>query len=478
MQLTPENEQIPVHLGATSIYINKRAPFNYAVAMQLSFSAQAIAECTNPAQQFLLQQINSETRPFMRLKMLLIAFLGFYRAQGIRLNHCAELFNVAPATISDWTSVLLSAFTGPILIENVRQFIQNTNRELQSRGETFLTTETAAAAQASPQQQEQAASTAATQTAIPATSDYALSPYGLIHRGSLASILHPLHQALGLQWNKQAPATASASIQNQSISVDDLMEQLTLELTQARTANLAPDIQAIIQALSQAFNIATTTSAKLRILLVTASYARSMLYKRITSDLCDILGLNSRTAIDWFANFKRHLNDANPNQDLNTRLTTTISWLSNMPTLDSQRTITLIAPPDLTRQAPAQTATAATTTQHAAFQHLRQALTQVPSSPVPTPQQLLQLNLPAAQAPATTHRRATQQLKQRQHPYTRPVQQEATMVHPQQLPTTALRFSPQPQQPIAQTHTATVRFAPQPQQEHQERQQDDQQPRR
>ncbi|MGL5298553.1 MAG: hypothetical protein ACRC9W_08495, partial [Plesiomonas sp.] len=26
LQLTPENEQIPVHLGATSIYINKRAP--------------------------------------------------------------------------------------------------------------------------------------------------------------------------------------------------------------------------------------------------------------------------------------------------------------------------------------------------------------------------------------------------------------------------------------------------------------------
>ncbi|MGL5334612.1 MAG: hypothetical protein ACRC9R_00435 [Enterovibrio sp.] len=421
LQLAQED---PAQLAAV-IHHRRAAAFNYSIAMRLSFSEQAIANCeNNQAQQFLLQQINNEIQPYIRLKLLIMAFLRFYRSTDINLSRCAELFNVATGTISDWFSGVLDSMTRST--GQISQFIVETRNDLLTRGEVLLATETARAAPLLPAQ------TRPTPTARE-RSDSCWTSYGLIQRNSLASIFQPLNQALGLRWNGTDPDTASSAIESRVIAVHTLMLQLTFDLDSANLNVIAPEAQAIVRALLTAFNEHKNPSIRLRILFIIINYTRSILYYRVTGDLCGILNINSKTAASWTHNFKQHIANPRSNErDRNNSLEAAIRWLSELPNLINQHCINLIPRVHIS----AQTATATTTNDQAS------------RSTEPVPHQLRQLleeNRQIAQGAPLVHRHAAQQVRRYQpYAYTRPLQQRA--ITPQQMPLSpTLRFSSQPE---------------------------------
>ncbi|MGL5291029.1 MAG: hypothetical protein ACRC9T_03765, partial [Vibrionaceae bacterium] len=189
LQLAPEHT---VQLEFV-IHHKRSAAFNYMIAMRLSFSEATLAACQehNQVQHFLLLQINNETQPYIRLKLLIMAFLRFYNSTEINLSRCAQLFNIAAGTISGWYSGNLNSLT--CSIESISRFIANMRQELQDRGETLIMT------QAAQLPREQTTATEAPEE----TNNSCWTTFGLIDRTSLASILHPLYQMLGLRWNNQ-----------------------------------------------------------------------------------------------------------------------------------------------------------------------------------------------------------------------------------------------------------------------------------
>ncbi|MGL5291784.1 MAG: hypothetical protein ACRC9T_07670, partial [Vibrionaceae bacterium] len=311
------------------------------------------------------------------------------------------------------------------------------------------------------------------------TNNSCWTTFGLIDRTSLASILYPLYQMLGLQWNNQEPDAASQAVTNKSISAHTLMLQLAFSLDNPILDGLSQDTQNIVRSLLTTFNVSSNASVRLRILLVTMHYTRSILYYRVTGDLCRILHISSKTAAAWTSNFKQRISNPGHNQEAATNpLNAAIGWLSRLPNIASlnQHNITLVprrqlippsAPPT---QAATATATATATGE------------QTQTTPVsfrgPIPHELLELlqqNRPMAQGAPCVYRHRAQQSSPRYQPYNAQAQQQRAITSQQRPLSPTLRFSPPPQgegqlPPQQIPQAAALRFSPQPQPEERQQQ--------
>ncbi|MGL5336790.1 MAG: hypothetical protein ACRC9R_11755, partial [Enterovibrio sp.] len=301
--------------------------------------------------------------------------------------------------------------------------------------------------------------------------DYIMTRHGLLYRNSLASILHPWNARLGLLWNAQSPAAASSALEGQRLLVSELMRQLSFNLQSANLSGVTPHEQATVRVLLETFNSNNDYSTRIRILLVVAYYMRSELYYRVTGDLCRLLNINPRTAAGWTNSFEQtliHLTQVAPRTS---PLPAAIAWLSQLPLIADQHTIEVIPPPTQggRRALPAPAHAAATATATRGTQAAQATPQQArPRQAVPTPEQLLLLNLPAAQGAAPVPRPPAQHVRQHYHPYPQPRPQRAAdprqrpqppmQVQPQQqVPAPTLRFPPQYQLP-----TPMLVFPPQP----------------
>ncbi|MGL5335439.1 MAG: hypothetical protein ACRC9R_04755, partial [Enterovibrio sp.] len=115
---------------------------NYSLAMQLSFSNAEVSRTTGP-QKFLLEQINQAIEPYIRLRLLAMAFLRFYDSADINQSVCAELFNASKSTVSGWKNDTYNFHqTGNITNQGISSFIRRMQKELHERGltHTIITT--------------------------------------------------------------------------------------------------------------------------------------------------------------------------------------------------------------------------------------------------------------------------------------------------------------------------------------------------
>ncbi|MGL6176579.1 MAG: hypothetical protein ACRC1U_06250, partial [Vibrionaceae bacterium] len=456
LTLAAENKPTLADLYSVRL-LRRAAAFNYPLAMRLSFSQTAIDACKNPVQQFLMQQINQQSQPYIRLRLLVMVFTCFYHGNHITQGRCSQLFNLSQGVISTWRAEsFVHIFSST---EDIVRFIERTDAELQGRAGHPLATRAPEPNLNAPQQ-----------------SNYAFSAeLGTIARNSLASILGSLHERFGLQWNNTHPHTASASIESGSISSHALMQQLTFDLVNTKLPRMQNDESELTQALLQAFNSSKTPSARLRLFLIIMRYTRRHLYHTVTSDLCRMFSICPNTAASWTHVFKQRV--VNPERGISPNsldaINAAINHISGLPAIAAIQ-IHLVPPPDTSTQTLEPEAAAAET----ARAHTAAQQPQTPPQPRPTvqiPQELLQLNLPAAQAAApAAHRHGAAQHAIRHHPYA--PRQPQMQVHPHpQLQTDRLLFPPQRQIPLEQRPTAqqvaTITFAPQPQPQQQQQEQ-------
>ncbi|MGL4826948.1 MAG: hypothetical protein ACRC24_05640 [Vibrionaceae bacterium] len=430
--LTLAAEDEPTMADLYSVRLLRRAAaFNYPLAMRLSFSQTAIDACENQVQQFLMQQINQQSQPYIRLKLLVMAFIYFCRSNCITQGKCAQLFNLSQGSISTWRTESFTHLSTST--DGITRLIMQANSELQGGGSQPLAIDRAAEPNLNAPQQ----------------SNYAFSAeLGTIARNSLASILGTLHERFGLRWNNTHPHTASASIQGESISSHALMQQLTFDLVNAKLPRMQHDEPELTQALLQAFNNSKSPSARLRLFLIIMRYMRRHLYHTVTSDLCRMFSICLNTAASWTHVFQQRV--ANPEGGISPNsldaINAAINHISGLPIIAAIQ-IHLVPPPAYmsTQTLEPEAAAAETARAHTAAQ---QPQPQTPPQPRPTvqiPQELLQLNLPAAQAAApAAHRHRAERHTRRHQPYAPRQPQMQVYPHPQ-LQTDRLVFPPQRQ---------------------------------
>ncbi|MGL5290774.1 MAG: hypothetical protein ACRC9T_02440, partial [Vibrionaceae bacterium] len=134
LQLAPLNPDTRVDLSTVKC-LHRGSRFDFSMAMRLSFNAETISRCENETLKYLLEQINKETQPYVRLRLLVLAFVRFYNAPKINRSRCAELFGMPTTTISSWCEDFLSdnKYKTKSDIKNLIEFM---SVELKNRGVT------------------------------------------------------------------------------------------------------------------------------------------------------------------------------------------------------------------------------------------------------------------------------------------------------------------------------------------------------
>ncbi|MGL5290444.1 MAG: hypothetical protein ACRC9T_00755, partial [Vibrionaceae bacterium] len=86
---------------AVKCYRKTASSLDYSLAMRLSFNEETIEKCENSVHKHLLTLINKEKEPYVRLRLLVMAFLLFYSISQLK---CAHLFRASKGTIANWHS--------------------------------------------------------------------------------------------------------------------------------------------------------------------------------------------------------------------------------------------------------------------------------------------------------------------------------------------------------------------------------------
>ncbi|MGL6177180.1 MAG: hypothetical protein ACRC1U_09335, partial [Vibrionaceae bacterium] len=211
--------------------------FNYALAMRLFFSQTAIEQCTDPELKLLMEQINQQTHPYVRLKLLCMAFLCFY-SERINQSICRKLFDTSSGTISNWYSEFVKEGDDNST-DGITRIINRTLYEVNTKGQPL-----SALKRAGPMryQRNEIAS---------------INEAEKVQRSSLASILAPLHARLGLMWDGANPSEN----QERSLSTNAIMSQLTFDLSGVNQEAGVAAIHQAAPALLRTFNLSNTPSS-------------------------------------------------------------------------------------------------------------------------------------------------------------------------------------------------------------------------
>ncbi|MGL5291435.1 MAG: hypothetical protein ACRC9T_05880, partial [Vibrionaceae bacterium] len=132
LQLAPLNPDTRVDLSTVKC-LHRGSRFDFSMAMRLSFNTEEINKCENQIHKYLLKKINKETLPYVRLRLLVLAFVRFYNTPKINQSRCAEFFGMPTTTISSWCEDFLNDHKYQTEDE-VKELIVFMRLELKKRG--------------------------------------------------------------------------------------------------------------------------------------------------------------------------------------------------------------------------------------------------------------------------------------------------------------------------------------------------------